>query len=141
MASLTLFIIVAWWQGLCWHGSLLGFLGKWGGEREKQNAGESSSFFPCSLRVQGKKKAYGAVQNGTVCLFLFFFFETVHETAPFYPKRAVSFKRKWRQSMSNLKLRLQFARVFSFWSLVLDFFNQVPNWPPDFNMYAIKPLI
>ena len=141
MASLTFFIIVAWWQGLCWHGSLLGFLGKWGGEREKQNAGESSSFFPCSLRVQGKKKAYGAVQNGTVCLFLFFFFETVHETAPFYPKRAVSFKRKWRQSMSNLKLRFQFARVFSFWSLVSDFFNQVPNWPLDFNMYAIKPLI
>jgi len=70
-----------------------------------------------------------------------FFFETVHETAPFYPKRAVSFKRKWRQSMSNLKLRFQFARVFSFWSLVSDFFNQVPNWPPDFNMYAIKPLI
>ena len=140
MASLTFFIIVAWWQGLCWHGSLPRFLGKWGGEREKQNAGESSSFFPCSLRVQGKKKAYGAVQNGTVCLFLFFF-ETVHETAPFYPKGAVSFKRKWRQSMSNLKLGLQFARVFSFWSLVSDFFNQVPNWPPDFNMYAIKPLI
>jgi hypothetical protein len=73
MASLTFFIIVAWWQGLCWHGSLPGFLGKWGREREKQNAGESSSFFPCSLRVPGKKKANGAVQNDTVCLFLFFF--------------------------------------------------------------------
>jgi hypothetical protein len=119
MAPLTFFIIVAWWQGLCWHGSLPGFLGKWGGEREKQNAGESSSFFPCSLRVQGKKKAYGAVQNGTVCLFLFFF-EIVHETASFYPKHAVSFKRKWRQNVSNSKLGLQFARIFHFghWSRI-----------------------
>jgi hypothetical protein len=32
-------------------------------------------------------------------------------------------------------------RAFSFWSLVLDFFNQVPNWPSDFNIYAIQPLI
>jgi hypothetical protein len=44
----------------------------------------------------------------------------VHETAPFYPKCVVSFKRKWRQSMSNLKLGLQFARVFHFghWSRI-----------------------
>jgi len=27
------------------------------------------------------------------------------------------------------------------WSLVSDFFNQVPNWPSNFNIYAIKPLI
>jgi hypothetical protein len=25
--------------------------------------------------------------------------------------------------------------------LVSDFFNQVPNWPLNFNIYAIKPLI
>jgi len=118
MAPLTFFIIVAWWQGLCWHGSLPGFLGKWGGEREKQNAGENSSFFLCSLCVQEKKKAYDVVQNGTVCLFLFF--ETVHETTSFYPKRAISFKREWRQNVSNSKLGLQFARIFHFgpWSRI-----------------------
>jgi hypothetical protein len=46
----------------------------------------------------------------------------VHETTPFYPKRAVSFKRKWRQSVSNLKLGLQFARVFHFgpWSRIFS---------------------
>jgi hypothetical protein len=32
-------------------------------------------------------------------------------------------------------------RAFSSWSLVLDFFNQVPNWLSDFNIYAIKSLI
>jgi len=31
--------------------------------------------------------------------------------------------------------------LFLFWSLILDFFNQVPNWPSHFNIYAIKPLI
>jgi len=37
-------------------------------------AGEHNSlFFPYLLHVQGKKKTYSAVQNGTVCLFLFFF--------------------------------------------------------------------
>jgi hypothetical protein len=30
---------------------------------------------------------------------------------------------------------------FSVWSLVLDFFNQVPNCPSNFNIYVIKPLI
>jgi hypothetical protein len=28
---------------------------------------------------------------------------------------------------------------FPIWSLVLDFFNQVPNCPSNFNIYAIKP--
>jgi hypothetical protein len=30
---------------------------------------------------------------------------------------------------------------FPVWSFVSDCFNQVPNWPPNFNNYAIKPLI
>jgi hypothetical protein len=49
-----------------------------------------------------------------------FFFEIVHETASFYPKHAVSFKRKWRQNVSNSKLGLQFARIFHFghWSRI-----------------------
>jgi hypothetical protein len=44
---------------------------------------------------------------------------------------------KTRQ-ISNQSFNL---RAFSVWSLVLDFFNQVPNWSPNFNIYAIKPLI
>jgi hypothetical protein len=31
--------------------------------------------------------------------------------------------------------------LFSVWSLVLNFFNQVPNCPSNFNIYTIKPLI
>jgi len=57
------------------------------GERERIKKWEGKCFFfPCSLRVQGKKKAYGAVQNGTVCFLFFFFFSffsETHETAPF----------------------------------------------------------
>ena len=34
-----------------------------------------------------------------------------------------------------------FIRLFPVWSLILDFFNQVPNYPSNFNIYAIKPLI
>jgi hypothetical protein len=30
---------------------------------------------------------------------------------------------------------------FPIWSLVLNFFNQAPNWPSNFNIYSIKPLI
>ena len=40
------------------------------GEREEKKMGGKCFFFPCSLRVQGKKKAYGAVQNGTICSLL-----------------------------------------------------------------------
>ena len=68
-------------------------------------------------------------------LFLSLFFSSeMHETTPFWPKHVVSFKWKLAPKWVNL-------RAFSLWSLVLDFFNRVPNWPPDFNMYAIKPLI
>jgi len=57
-----------------------------------------------------------------------------YENAPFH------LNGNWRQSLSDFKSVLQFARVLV-WSLVLDFFNQVPNWPTNFYTYAIKPLI
>ena len=44
------------------------------GERGEKNGGGECFFFPCSLRVQGKKKAYGAVQNDTVCSLLLLLF-------------------------------------------------------------------
>jgi hypothetical protein len=76
-------------------------------------------FFPYSLRVQGKKKAYGAVQNGTVC-FPFFFFVAVKrmkrrrfdQNAPFH------LNKNWRQKEFNFKSALHFARFFT---MVLGF--------------------
>jgi hypothetical protein len=44
--------------------------------------------FPCCTS-RGRRKGNSVVQNDTV-LHLFFF--TLHETAPFYEKRAISFK-------------------------------------------------
>jgi hypothetical protein len=43
-------------------------------------------FFPYSLRIQGKKKAYDAVQNDTVCFSLSLslsLFSEMHEMEPF----------------------------------------------------------
>ena len=58
-------------------------------------------FFPCFVAYPGEEDD-GAVQNGTVLGF-FFFFKKVHETASFLPKRAVLFKWIWRQNASDLK--------------------------------------
>jgi hypothetical protein len=59
----------------------------------------------------------------------------------FYQNAPFHLNRNWHQNTSDSKSVLQFACFFLFWSLVLDFFNQVPNWPLNFNIYAIKPLI
>jgi hypothetical protein len=52
------------------------FFGFWEREGEEQMQGDKIFFFTCPLRVQGKKKTYGIVQNDTVYFFLlsFFFF-------------------------------------------------------------------
>jgi hypothetical protein len=66
----------------------IGFVfGFWEREGEEKSRGTNASSAPTS-RVQGKKKTYSAVQNGTV---LGLFFLTVDETAPFWIKRAVLF--------------------------------------------------
>jgi hypothetical protein len=31
--------------------------------------------------------------------------------------------------------------LYIFFNLILDLFNQAPNYPSNFNIYAIKPLI
>ena len=49
------------------------FLG-FGRQRKDKKMGGKMLLLPCSLHVQGKKKAYGAVQNDTVCFLFFFFF-------------------------------------------------------------------
>jgi hypothetical protein len=53
--------------------------GKWGvllasfwwfqRKREWAKQGRKVFFFPCSLRLKGKKKTYGVVQNNTVFAF------------------------------------------------------------------------
>jgi hypothetical protein len=41
----------------------------------------------------------------------------------------------------ELQFKPQISAHFFLWSLVLDLCNQVPNWPSNFNIYSIKPLI
>ena len=107
--------------------------------------GDKIFFFTCPLRVQGKKKTYGIVQNDTVYFFLLSFFflfsSEMHETMSFLPKRAVSFKPKLAPKHVRFQISPSICVLFLFWSLVLDLFNQVLNWPLNFNIYAIKPLI
>ena len=69
-----------------------------------------------------------------------FVFFPVHETTLFCPKHVVSFKRKGAKMCQFLN-QSSICVFFSFWSLVSNFFNQVPNWPSNFNIYTIKPLI
>ena len=94
--------------------------GEHGGEQKKKN--NSSS--PASLRVQGKKMMvlFKTAPFWVLSYFFFFFFnkKTVHETASFLPKRAVSFKWIWRQKRVRFKVGLQFVRVlrFSPWSRI-----------------------
>jgi len=56
MAPLTFFIIVARWQGMCGHGSLPGFLGKWGGERGSGVAGEQMLLLPLPRASRGRRR-------------------------------------------------------------------------------------
>jgi len=43
--------------------------------------------------------------------------------------------------LNSVNFSLFIYMTFPVWSLVSDFFNQVSNWPSNFNIYAIKPLI
>jgi hypothetical protein len=76
------------------------FLGLSEKKKEVKSRGTKASSSPAS-RVQGKKKTHSAIQNDTVWGFsLLFFFET----ASFYPKHVVSFKRKWRQKRVKIQI-------------------------------------
>ena len=121
----------SWWGGHCWPPPPLPFpwittLGNGGrlfaqktGKKVGEKGEEKSSSSPAS-RVQGKKKTYSAVKTAPFWASVFFFFATVNETAPFWSKRAISFKRKRRQNASDFKEGLQFARVLQFgpWSQI-----------------------
>jgi hypothetical protein len=63
---------VAWWQGVCWHGSLPGLLGKWGGEREKQNAGKAALSSPVLCVSRERRKVMVSFKT-TPFAYSFFF--------------------------------------------------------------------
>jgi hypothetical protein len=84
-------------QGLGKWGSLSGLLLGFGKERERSRCRGTQFFFPClCVRVQGKKKnpQYYSKQHRFELLLFLVFFLTMDETTPFYPKHAVSFKKK-----------------------------------------------
>ena len=99
-----------WWGGHCWPPlHYPSKVCKWlncgrliepkPGKKFGEKWGRKSTSSPAS-RVQGKKKM---VSFKTAPFWVLFFFLTVHETASFLPKRAVSFKWIWRQNVSDLK--------------------------------------
>jgi len=75
-------------------------------DRNRWKQRKKKSFFSPVLRIQRKKKGYSAVQNNTVLVSLSFFVWTVHETTSFWTKRAVLFKRKWRQTYVKIQISL-----------------------------------
>ena len=77
-----------------------------GGRKVGENKGTKATF-PCFLHVQGKKKTYGVIQNDTVLGLCFFL--TVYEMAPFWAKRVVSSKWKWRQTYVKIQISPQFV--------------------------------
>jgi hypothetical protein len=111
--------------------------GSWasGVEREGAVLQRNKILLPLPLRVQGKKK-HSAVQNGTVsCSSLFF----LRKRRCF--EKNTSFHLKKGHQNTIFQNNPSIHALFSVWFLVSDFFNQVPNWPLNFNIYAIKPLI
>jgi hypothetical protein len=81
-------------------------------KREQAKQGRKVFFFPCSLRVQGKRKTYGAVQNDIV--FSSFFFFEMYETTLFFLKRAFSFKWKLAPKRIRFKIRPSICAPFHF---------------------------
>ena len=99
-------------QPLCCHPSIVpSTRGKWvmsvffwshrgeGSQCETEEKRKSSS--PLFSACPGEENN-GVIQNDTISGVVFFFL-TVHETALFWSKRAVSFKRKRRQNASDSK--------------------------------------
>jgi hypothetical protein len=90
------------------------------------------------LYVQGKKKKKQCLLKMTPFRFPLFFKWRMHETTSFFPKHAVSFKWKLAPKCVRFQVSPLICAIFSLVH-VLDFFNQVPNWSSNFNIYVIKP--
>jgi hypothetical protein len=110
-------------------------------KREWAKQGRKVFFFPYSLRVQGKKKTYGAVQNNIVLLLFSFFFFEMYETTPFFPKRVFSFKWKLAPKHIRFKIRPSICTLFHFgpWFRISSIKSPIGHQTSIF--YAIKPLI
>jgi hypothetical protein len=82
--------------------SFLGFRRK----RERRKAGEQKLLILVPRVYRGRRRPTVSFKTAPFGAFLFFFFETVDKTTQFYPKHAVSFKRKWRQKRVKIQIIL-----------------------------------
>jgi hypothetical protein len=82
---------------------------------------EKSSSSPASL-VQGKKKTYGAIQNGTVFYSSFLFWKCM-KRRHFSQNVPVSFKRKLAPKRVRFKIKPSICALLHFGPWFLDFFN------------------
>jgi len=121
----------------------------WWGQRERKivalqgNIIAFSSSVLCACR--GRRRLTAPFKTAPFASFSLSLFLTVHETAPFCPKRAVSFKRKWRQNASisnqsfNLRAFFDFGpwfRISSIKSLIghqTSIFMQLSPWFDQIN--------
>ena len=91
------------------------FLGKWAGEREGERGYKGGEEQPSShaFARQGRRRCIMSFKTTPFWASLFLFLWTVNETALFWIKHAISFKRKGRQNLSIPKLVLNFLFVQS----------------------------
>jgi len=99
-----------------WEAWVVSRFGQVGRERERECvcgvARERNFFFPCLCVSRGWRSTM-PFKTTLFCASSFsFFFETKHDTTPFFPKHAVSFKRKRHQNMlmSKSVLNLWFVQ-------------------------------
>jgi hypothetical protein len=72
------------------------------------------------------------------CLFHFSYWFWICAFWPFIDQQTFNF---FNLALDSANFRPYIYTPFIVWSLVLDFFDQIPNYPSNFNIYAIKLLI
>ena len=78
--------------------------------RRREKQWTESFFFPCLARPGEQEDPQCLSKRHRLGLFFVFFsLETVDETAPFWTKCIVSFKRKWQQNGVKVQISLQFV--------------------------------
>jgi hypothetical protein len=121
----------------------------WWGQRERKIVALQGNIIAFSSPVlcacRGRRRLTAPFKTAPFASFSLSLFLTVHETASFCPKRAVSFKRKWRQNASisnqsfNLRAFFDFGpwfRISSIKSLIghqTSIFMQLSPWFDQIN--------